>query len=88
MHLYAERYFWNFGKEPDKALAIDIAQLIGVNNTAMPIKTIRLEAGYWRKANHIHKWIVDNLQDGKDDCQEHSVAVSYTHLTLPTIYSV
>lgn len=23
---------------------------------------------YWRKANAIHKWFVDNVQDGKDDC--------------------
>jgi len=74
MQLYAERYFWNFGEEADKALAIDIAQLIGVNNTAMPIKTIRLEAGRWRKANHIHKWFVDNVQNGKDECQECPVA--------------
>lgn len=22
----------------------------------------------WRKANHIHKWFVDNVQDGNDDC--------------------
>lgn len=27
------------------------------------------EAGYWRKANAIHGWIVDNLADGKDECQ-------------------
>lgn len=24
--------------------------------------------GYWRKANHIHKWFVDNVQNGTDDC--------------------
>lgn len=23
----------------------------------------------WRKANHIHKWFVDNCQDGEDDCR-------------------
>ena len=22
----------------------------------------------WRKANHIHQWFVDNVQDGEDDC--------------------
>lgn len=22
----------------------------------------------WRKANQVHKWFVDNVQDGKDDC--------------------
>ena len=23
---------------------------------------------YWRKANAIHKWFVDHVQDGRDDC--------------------
>jgi len=23
----------------------------------------------WRKVNHIHKWFVDNCQDGVDDCR-------------------
>ena len=23
----------------------------------------------WRKANHLHKWFVDNCQDGEDDCR-------------------
>jgi hypothetical protein len=23
---------------------------------------------YWRKANHIHKWFVDKVQDGVDNC--------------------
>jgi hypothetical protein len=26
------------------------------------------EVGYWRKANAIHKWFVDNVQNGIDDC--------------------
>ena len=30
------------------------------------------EVGYWRKANHIHKWFVDNVQDGIDDCDFHN----------------
>jgi len=25
------------------------------------------QVGYWRKANQIHKWFVDNVQDGIDD---------------------
>ena len=27
----------------------------------------------WRKANHIHKWFVDNVQDGVDDCETYEV---------------
>lgn len=30
---------------------------------------------YWRKANHIHSWFVDNVQDGRDECQESWVSV-------------
>ena len=26
----------------------------------------------WRKANHIHKWFVDKVQDGEDDCYYHN----------------
>lgn len=28
-------------------------------------------AGYWRKANAIHRWFVDNIQNGEDDCKYH-----------------
>lgn len=28
------------------------------------------EAGYWRKANAIHQWFVDNCQGGVDDCRD------------------
>lgn len=31
------------------------------------------EIGYWRKANQIHKWFVDNVQDGQDECEDHVV---------------
>lgn len=29
------------------------------------------EVGYWRKANQIHNWFVENVQDGIDDCDYH-----------------
>lgn len=31
------------------------------------------EVACWRKANQIHKWFVDNVQNGEDDCAEHYV---------------
>lgn len=36
-------------------------------------KTIIETIGDWRKANHIHKWFVDNVQDGEDDCGTYEV---------------
>lgn len=38
------------------------------------VREIIEEAGYWRKANHIHGWFVRNVQDGKDDCGRHYVS--------------
>ena len=33
-------------------------------------KTERFQIGYWRKANAIHNWIVQNCADGVDECQD------------------
>lgn len=39
-------------------------------------RSIWSEIGYWRKANHIHKWFVDCVQDGEDDCEKYEVTKS------------
>lgn len=36
-----------------------------------PWMRIHEEVGYLRKANHIHNWFVENVQDGEDDCCYH-----------------
>ena len=33
------------------------------------------DAAYWRKANQIHRWFVENVQDGIDECQESDVSL-------------
>jgi hypothetical protein len=38
------------------------------------ISYIEEEVGYWRKANHIHNWFVENVQSGSDDCREYVVS--------------
>jgi hypothetical protein len=40
------------------------------------IKCIQCETVYWRKANMIHRWFVDHVQDGEDDCKPYYVGVS------------
>jgi len=37
------------------------------------IKYIVEEVAYWRKANQIHNWFVQNVQDGEDDCGDYDV---------------
>jgi hypothetical protein len=35
--------------------------------------SVAINAGYWRKANQIHGWFVQHVQDGVDDCGEYRV---------------
>lgn len=51
----------------------------GKDNTPIKIDLSKVteiveQVGYWRKANQIHKWFVDNVQDGEDDCKEYYVS--------------
>ena len=36
--------------------------------------SVSVNAAYWRKVNAVHKWFVDNVQDGEDNCQEYYVS--------------
>ena len=38
------------------------------------VTKINEEIGYWRKANAIHQWFVDNVQEGEDNCRPHCVS--------------
>lgn len=39
------------------------------------VSQIEEAVGYWRKANAIHNWFVNNVQDGNDNCREYWVSV-------------
>lgn len=39
-------------------------------NSSDGISNISQEVGYWRKFNALHNWFVENVQDGRDECQE------------------
>ena len=45
-------------------------EIEGLDAGGMEIAAVEYRAGYWRKANAIHKWFVDNRGDGEDSCQE------------------
>jgi hypothetical protein len=40
-----------------------------IDKTGFAGMSIDLPMGYWRKANQIHNWFVENLADGVDECQ-------------------
>ena len=35
---------------------------------------VSVTCAYWRKSNQIHKWFVDNVQGGNDNCGEYYVS--------------
>ena len=35
---------------------------------------VSVNVAYWRKVNSVHKWFVDNVQNGVDDCGEYYVS--------------
>lgn len=39
------------------------------------VSYIEEQVGYWRKANHIHNWFVQNIQNGEDNCGEYYVGI-------------
>ena len=78
MYLSAKRYLWS---DKDKDVAQQVGEIIGVdgdpekrfNGARLVVKEISLEAMYWRKANAIHGWFVETVQDGEDNCREYEV---------------
>lgn len=64
---------WDF-KKPTGGLKIQFHNDEGevtetVEIPASEIQSVTKPVGYWRKANAIHKWFVDNVQGGRDECQ-------------------
>lgn len=35
-----------------------------------PSLTISVTVAYWRKVNAVHSWFVENVQEGRDECQQ------------------
>ena len=68
MYLYAKRYVSEY-REEDKPLKDKLAEVVGHG-----VSEVQSNAAYWRKANQIHAWFVDNIQDGEDDCKNYWVS--------------
>lgn len=74
MYLTAKRYIWEHRDDPkDVELREALDKLPHLGHKGKRIKGITVDAVYWRKANAIHKWFVDNVQNGVDDCGEYYV---------------
>lgn len=75
MYLYARKYVsgYNFQPENQKTeyLALKAIDPImaAMSTDESPHGEILINVAYWRKSNQIHKWFVDRVQGGVDECQ-------------------
>jgi hypothetical protein len=69
MYLNAKRYLWDADKDTKDKIAEALPEI------KAEVKTIIVEAAYWRKANAIHNWFVNKVQDGVDNCSEYNVTL-------------
>src|SRR3990167_8388434 len=75
MYLEAEKYVSGYDHAiwSDRESFNSVLNAIGLSDfrcEECPSLRVSLHAAYWRKANAIHKWFVDNTQGGKDECQK------------------
>jgi hypothetical protein len=66
MYLTASKYFY----DEDAPEPTAIAEMM---KTKRRVKSVSFEAMYWRKANWIHGWFVENVQRGEDDCKSYEL---------------
>ena len=60
----------------ERRLHADIISAVNapsIVDTECPYITVDITIAQWRKANAIHNWFVDNVQNGNDDCGKYSV---------------
>jgi hypothetical protein len=94
MCLTKKTYVGNEYRDKSKWVSVVIPQnQEGIAFPTTPIKTERIReivesVGYWRKANAIHKWFVENVQEGEDDCREYYVGAEQLKSLLETINTV
>lgn len=82
MYLNAKKYLWS-----DDKLAETLSEKFPELN-GNKIKHVTAELGYWRKCNQIHKWFVDNVQEGTDDCGTYDISFEQLQELLDLIDKV
>lgn len=79
MYLKARLYIggWNHGSEAERSRFSAVLTAAGFPREAVsdgaPYAGLEVCVAYWRKANAIHRWFVENVQEGEDDCRSYYV---------------
>ena len=85
MYFKAERYVYSYEKDVtlSEYVANNFPECEGLRTTGVVVMVHQ-----WRKANAIHKWFVDNVQDGEDDCGKYSVSMEHIKKLWATCVAV
>lgn len=73
MYLMKEFYVKNWDHTPEERKHTITVLQGGKPRTDIDVAQIGaiiVDVAYWRKANAIHQWFIDNCADGKDDCSD------------------
>jgi hypothetical protein len=80
-YLEARKYVggWSFRPIDEQNTYEDTLALLGLTKAdldpdATPVAKVSVGVGYWRKANQVHAWFVQNVQNGEDDCGTYFVS--------------
>lgn len=65
MNLYKKTYVGNKWRKPAEQLKIK-----GKGIKQERVTEVTEDIGYWRKANQIHNWFIQNCAEGIDDCKD------------------
>jgi chaperonin cofactor prefoldin len=91
MYLTKRHYVknWNFmGDEEKHQVTVKKNNKARKDIDSSKITGIIEDVMYWRKANEIHSWFVNNVQDGNDNCQESYVSQEQLRELLKDINDV
>lgn len=76
-YLEARRFVsgYSHSKHDEKELFKTIIEAVGMDDKHDERSaTVSVNVAYWRKANQIHNWFVQNVQKGEDDCRTYHVS--------------
>lgn len=74
MYLSAERFVSGYDHATDEEFT-KILDLLNLDRSdADRSMMVNVTVGYWRKANAIHNWFVQNVQSGEDNCARYYVS--------------
>lgn len=80
MYLSARKYVSDYGYENGRSASQlnDILDSVGLTRGDLaeeaPSVSVSVNVAYWRKANAIHNWFIENIAGGEDDCRPFHVS--------------